>query len=96
MKATLYRMTRDTGLWKRGQRVWEVYRTGALAAFVTGRWRGKGRWIEGWIHLPDKDGTGFNSKPDARCIGHVEVTGRIKQRLQYPYDDETWPYSEED
>jgi hypothetical protein len=70
----LIKITRNTRLWKKGQKVWVVFGTGALAALCLGRWQGKGRWIRGWAHWADKDGRGFFTRPDARWVGKVEVS----------------------
>jgi len=49
---TCFKVTKQSRLWRRNQKVWLLYlsRTGGNAAFVTGRHRGKGRWINGWVH----------------------------------------------
>jgi hypothetical protein len=65
MKDPVFKIIRDTGLWKRGQKVYGYWGTGALAYCVKGRYKGKGRWITGWVHFADKDGKGFSGKPDA-------------------------------
>lgn len=92
-QAALLRITRNTRLWRKGQRVWVVYLTGALAALCLGRFCGKGRWIQGWVHWADKDGRGFHSRPDARIIGNVEISQEFYEFLcrKMQIDElETW------
>jgi len=50
--ATCFKVTKQSNLWRRNQKVWLLYRsrTGGNAAYVTGRHRGNGRWINGWVH----------------------------------------------
>lgn len=64
-KPMMFKLIRDTKLFRRGQKVRAEWLTGALAAPVRGRYKGRGRWIRGWVHWADEDGRGFNSKPDA-------------------------------
>lgn len=76
-KIAIYKITRDTNLWKKNQKVWQIFGTGALAAYCIGRWRGKGRWIKCWIHVADKEGKGFKGKPNARFVGYVRPDGNL-------------------
>lgn len=85
MKRQLYKITRDTGLWKKGQKVWGVMCTGALAYWVIGRYKGKGRWIKGWIHLADEDmdGKAFSGgTPDAKFVEDVHITKEFDNYLE--------------
>jgi hypothetical protein len=66
----LYKIVRDTKLWKKGQRVWVIYETGALAAFVKGKYKGKGRWLKAWIRYDEIN-------PTAKSLGEVEVTEKF-------------------
>jgi hypothetical protein len=74
------KVTRDTNLWKKGQKLWVIFHTGALAAYCAGRYRGKGRWIRAWAHWADREGIGFFQKPDSRYVGKIKVSRRF-------YDD---------
>jgi hypothetical protein len=42
----VFKMTKDTHLFKKGQKVFEIFGTGALACYVVGRYKGKGRFIQ--------------------------------------------------
>lgn len=57
--------------------MWVCYGTGALAAMVVTKFKGKGRWIKTWAHWEDPDlpgsGKSFTSKSDCKWIGKVEV-----------------------
>lgn len=52
---TCCKVTRQQHLWRKGQKVWLVYRVHDYAAYVKGRYRGKGRWIRGWLHWTKND-----------------------------------------
>lgn len=71
----LCRITHDNNLWKKGQKVWVCYYTGDLSYKVIGRFRGKGRWIMGWVHVdvPDEY-TWHHKKPNAKWIGQVAIS----------------------
>jgi len=77
MKKTLIKITKNNNLWKKGQKVWQVFGTGALASYVVGKYKGNGRWIKAWVHLEDENGDSFKEKPNARYIGEVEVNNKF-------------------
>ncbi len=83
-KYGLFKATRDTNLWKKGQKLWVDWTTGALAAPAVGRHKGTGRWIRGWIHWEDIDNPGksFVCKIDAKYIGEIKITGQFNKKLQ--------------
>ena len=72
-KMYLCKITRDTNIWKKGQKVWIVGFTGDLSYQAMGRFRGKGHWIVAWIHV-DGNGCYTRHKSDAKWIGEVEVS----------------------
>lgn len=85
MKVVLFKVTRDLRYFRKGQKVWAIFLTGALAASCIGRWRGKGRWVEGWVHWPSPvPGDSLDGRPSARWVGEVEVSGALAKRI------ETW------
>jgi hypothetical protein len=43
------KMTHRTNHFNENQKVWLVYGTGDQAAMVTGKYRGKGRYVKAWI-----------------------------------------------
>jgi len=59
--------------------------TGALAAKVRGRYKGKGRWLSAWVHWADKDGKGFFCKPDCRPIGIATLSEDFKKYIGLEY-----------
>lgn len=68
-------MTRDRTYFVKGQKVWEYIATGDLSYICLGKFRGRGRWIMGWVHVdPGKDYIYNRHKPDCRYIGKVEVS----------------------
>lgn len=74
----LFKMTRDTTYFVKGQKVWEVYSTGDLAYQCIGRFRGKGRWIIGCVHvLSANPHERYHTKPDCKWLGSVEVTNEF-------------------
>ena len=83
MKRHLYKITRDCRLWKKGQKVWEIYGTGSLASFVVGKYRGDGRWIRAWINYGDEQGKGFFCKPNAKWIGEVEISHDFNGYIEF-------------
>lgn len=82
-KLDLYKITRNTNIWKKGQKVWGVILTGDLSYKVIGRFQGKGRWVMGWIHcdVPDEY-TWHHKKPDAHYVGEVEVSEEFYQHYR--------------
>lgn len=82
MKVDLFKATKSNNLWHKGQKLWGVHGTGALAWVVLGRRRGVGIWKTGWIHLPDKDGRSFGGKPNAKFVSTVEVTQEFHDYLE--------------
>jgi len=72
MMRKLFKMTKDTKLFKKGQKVFEIFGTGALASYVVGRYKGKGRFIRAWIHYEDEKGNGFTCVPDSKYICMVK------------------------
>jgi hypothetical protein len=42
-------------MWRKNQKLWIIYMTGAQAAKVAGKYRGKGRMVRAWVHWRDKD-----------------------------------------
>ena len=83
MKKELYKITRDGRLWKKGQKVWHIFGTGALASYVVGKYRGNGRWIRAWINFEDKEGKGFFCKPNAKYVGEVEISEEFNKYLEF-------------
>ena len=81
-KLSLLKATRDTRLFKKGQKLWVLWGTGALAAFVVCRYKNKGRWIKCWARWPDSDGESNNHSPNARWIGEVEVTDEFAEHVE--------------
>lgn len=74
-KLNLCIIIRDTKLWKKGQKVWIWMPTGALAALVIGRFKGKGRWISGWVRIETPPEYEYgHKKPTARWVGEVEIS----------------------
>lgn len=55
-----FKMTHATKVFNKGQRVWVVTMSGAQAAKVTGKFRGKFRHVESWVSW------GRSNKPDPR------------------------------
>lgn len=45
----MFRMTHQTRLFNLGQKVWIIRMTGAQAAQVRGKHRGKGRFVKAWV-----------------------------------------------
>lgn len=66
-KLNLLKITRDTNIWKKGQKVWVVYYTGDLAYKCIGRFRGNGRWVMAWAHSD-------SANRDAKWLGEVDVS----------------------
>lgn len=74
-KLHLYKAIRDTHILRKGQKCWEIYGTGALAAKVATKWKGRGRWLRYWVHVAEEgSGKGFNNVPNVKYVGEVEVT----------------------
>jgi hypothetical protein len=47
---TLFKMPFETTHFNKNQKVWVTMFTGAMAAKVTGKFRGKGKYIEAWVN----------------------------------------------
>lgn len=72
----LVRLRADTHLFNANQKCWVLFRSGACATFVTGKHRGKGRYIQAWVqdkHISDFKtiavSRSFADKHQLRCIG---------------------------
>lgn len=76
LTAHLFKITRDTNLFKKGQKVWSDGRYNSQKAI--GRYKGKGRWILAHIHPEDGFDNGINSK----YIGEVEIKREWGERLK--------------
>lgn len=77
----LFRMTRDTKVFSKGQKVFCRFSSGALAASVRGRYKRKGRWVNSWVHWADQNGNGFSSKPDCKFIGYANLDESFKKLI---------------
>tara|TARA_B110000014_G_C19725431_1_gene378981 strand:- start:44 stop:331 length:288 start_codon:yes stop_codon:yes gene_type:complete len=49
------KMTHKTNAFNDNQKVWLQYMSGAQSARVTGKWRGKGRYVSSWIKWDSKN-----------------------------------------
>lgn len=81
-KLTLCVMTSDTKVFRKGQKVWATYITGALAMKACGRYKGRGRWVNAWVHWQDKnkpEGRSFFCRADCRWVGLIEVTEKFSR-----------------
>jgi hypothetical protein len=74
----LFKVIKDTRLFRKGQKVWSFGITGAMAAFAIGRYKDKGRWINAWVRWDD---TGGRGRPNVRCLGEIEVTDKFYERM---------------
>lgn len=52
VKERLVRPKRNTNLYRKNQKCWVKFVTGSHAICVKGKYRGKGRYVEGWLHIP--------------------------------------------
>lgn len=83
----LLKMLRNNGYFRKGQKVWAVMTTGDQSYIVMGKYKGHGRWVQGWVHFYDKG--------DAKHLGFVEVSeefkilllSKIKKDCSYHYQD---------
>lgn len=69
----LVRPLKNTNLFRKNQRCWIKYTTGQLAVCVVGKHRGKGRYIQGWLHAP--------KEYDPKLIKEIEVEEEFAKRL---------------
>tara|TARA_Y100000034_G_C6618571_1_gene269601 strand:- start:338 stop:577 length:240 start_codon:yes stop_codon:yes gene_type:complete len=67
---TLAKPTDTSHSWNKGQKCWVVWVAGTNDARVVGRFRGKGRYVKGWLH----DGR-------YRIVGEIEVARGFRDRL---------------
>ena len=84
MEYLLFKITKDTKVFRKGQKVWASWSTGALAAMVRGRYKGSGRWVTSWVHWedPTNKGKSMSGKPDAKWIGLVKVSPTMSDQLR--------------
>ena len=74
-KLDLFVMIRDTSYFKKGQKVWAVTYTGDLSFQCVGRFRGRGRWVMGWVHcLSENPRESYRTKPNCDYKGEVSVS----------------------
>lgn len=50
-----FKMPFETNHFNANQRVWILFTTGANAAYVTGKYRGKNRYVKAWVKWDSKD-----------------------------------------
>jgi hypothetical protein len=68
-----FRMPFDTSTFRKGQKVWVVFFSGAEAAECVGRFRGRGRCVRAWVRWGSVD------KPEP-IIAEFEVTDDFAER----------------
>lgn len=73
MLVRMVRVLKDTPLFRRNQKCWIRVHTGAEACMVVGKYRGKGRYIEAWLHHPKE----YNID----AIQEFEVSEEFAKRL---------------
>ena len=49
MKVLMFKMPFETNHFNKNQKVWVQLTTGAMAAKVVGRFRGRGRYVSAWV-----------------------------------------------
>jgi len=54
VKVTMFKMPFQTPHFNKNQKVWVQFFTGALAAKVVGRYRGKKRYVSAWVRWESK------------------------------------------
>lgn len=82
-KLDLFVMIRDTSYFKKGQKVWMVICTGDLAYECIGRFRGRGRWVLGWVHVKSANPSErYHTQPDCAWKGEVEVSEKFYQHYR--------------
>lgn len=86
-EALLYKILKDGNYFKKGQKVWTSndfgIHTGAAACEAIGRFKCKGKWTLGWIHMEwEKGKCLLTGNPDAKFIGVVEVSDKFYLKLK--------------
>jgi hypothetical protein len=82
---TLVKFIRTKSLVRRGQKAWVLSGTGACAALVVTRFKGKGRWIQCWAHWAFDGSNGktlSGCTPDAKWVGKVQVTDGFYRQIK--------------
>lgn len=51
----LVRPNKDTNLFRKNQRCWVIFRAGTCDLLVSGKYRGRGRYIRAWINDKNYD-----------------------------------------
>lgn len=74
MKVEIVKPIRNTNLFRKNQKCWIWFKTGACAICVKGKYRGKGRMIQGWLHYPRDF--------DYNDIKEIEITETDAKKLQ--------------
>ena len=63
----------DTKVYKAGQTCWVLFSTGEPSVHVVGKYKGKGRYVTGWLHYP--------KQYDPLMIIDCEVTPAFSKKL---------------
>ena len=75
MTAKIAKMTYESNHFNRNQKIWLQFMTGNQAAKVTGKYRGKGRYVSAWIKW------GTKNKP-APSWNKVEVSSEFAKHRE--------------
>lgn len=69
----LIRPIKDTNTFKKNQKCWVIFKTGQLACHVKGKYKGKGRYIHGYLHAP--------KQIDWNSFKEIEVSDEFYKRI---------------
>lgn len=79
----MFRMPFSTKLFNLNQKIWIRRGTGALAAEVRGRFRGRGKYITAWVN--------WNTKSKAApTIKKIEVVEKFYNKIRQGCDCNEW------
>lgn len=67
----------DTNVFKAGQKCWVLFSTGTPAVCVVGKYRGKGRYVKGWLHYPKQ----YTPDDFIECEVSEDFTQRLQRKL---------------
>ena len=74
MKVQMFKMTYESNQFNKNQKVWIIAGSGAQAALCVGKHRGRGRYVEAWVHW------GSETRPFPRFI-EVDVSDAFAKQL---------------
>lgn len=63
-----FKMPFDTKIFRKNQKVWVIFIVGSYAVYVCGKYRGRGRYVRGWVNYSSKTKLKIMEQTEWKCI----------------------------